>query len=387
MIVIRVFLLVSFLVETSHSADLLQLGAQLEERLHLNEKEPEDILNNYNLLKESFPFLESNCVRESLRIFLPLCLTSGTESVDETLRMETAVKLSLCEFKNSRLSHIPEVCINSNGDDDDDDDDMMSLMDCMLEMETSTQWWTTYSGNYQRLPSICFENSLPYEKEQILQMFLNVTDLFGNMNGYLSKQFDDIIKKSEHATDDHLKDMASIFKEYSNDILENNELSKEELRGSFQKFKRDVHSMMSDSKMELQNELEIKDQEILNKVVSFKDIINDISLELDMNNLGLIIDNFKNEHLATWDELNRYSSQAMMVHKGNQAELNNMLATTQENLQVLSQDIVDSKMDTLEIVRDINEVIKDTLIPTIKDELAPELYNVCLLYTSLYRRD
>ncbi|CCE65945.1 hypothetical protein TPHA_0N01640 [Tetrapisispora phaffii CBS 4417] len=158
---------------------------------------------NLDDINNRFPFLQSNCVKEALKELMPVCLKHGFEYVSSDLKVRTAVQMSLCEFRESGIENIPRECELSEGTE---------TLNCLIELESYPQWWTTYSGNFQKLSSICFEYSLPYEKDQILQVFMNVTDLFGNINADLASDMEHLRKESKANSD--------IVKENFNDLFE-----------------------------------------------------------------------------------------------------------------------------------------------------------------------
>lgn len=128
------------------------------------------------IIANHFPFYKSSCVGDALKDFLPRCLKYGVEAVEPKVRVESAIKLSFCEFEESGLGHVPSSCEELTSD---------GTKRCIDEMRSTPQWWTTYSGNYQRLPTLCYENSLPFEKEQYLELFLNITRMYSTFSEIL----------------------------------------------------------------------------------------------------------------------------------------------------------------------------------------------------------
>lgn len=115
-------------------------------------------------------------------------------------------------------------------------------MDCMMELERSPQWWTTYSGNYQHLSSICFENSLPYEKDQILELFLNITDVYGEFYQNIESQIRQAETQMENQSRENFERLQSMFEVHFNGFSKAAESQQEEFKEQFGEFQNEVFS-------------------------------------------------------------------------------------------------------------------------------------------------
>lgn len=111
----------------------------------------------------------SECSRTSVEELVEQCSIGGIESLSPQLRTELAVKLSICEFQESSLDY-PELCHNLERPGD--------FYFCIQQLRQSSQFWTTYSGNYQKISSICHEAAMPFFKEHLVDLFLNVTQVY-----------------------------------------------------------------------------------------------------------------------------------------------------------------------------------------------------------------
>jgi len=144
-----------------------------------------DIVKRHRLLTETTrheveifknPKYDTSCIKKALTPILPKCLKSNIDSLDPELRAITAAKLSICEFEVAKITY-PNECYPRRYFFSSDEDSI-DYEDCILSLEKSPQWWTTYSGNYRAIGDICFQESLPYEKDEILNLFLNVTEIY-----------------------------------------------------------------------------------------------------------------------------------------------------------------------------------------------------------------
>ncbi|OBA19040.1 Tht1-domain-containing protein, partial [Metschnikowia bicuspidata var. bicuspidata NRRL YB-4993] len=106
------------------------------------------------------------CSQNALYEFINECQLRGADSVSPKLRIQLAVKLSICEFKEANVEY-PKSCQNVECDED--------FEICVQEFLESPQLWTTYSGHYRRLRSVCYEEAVPFIRHNILDLFFNVT--------------------------------------------------------------------------------------------------------------------------------------------------------------------------------------------------------------------
>lgn len=100
-----------------------------------------------------------NCVLKVLDNILPHC--NAPEDVAE--RTWLGVQLSICEFDAAGISY-PKSCRQFS-----------SLMECTGLLESKSTWWTTFSGNYRYISTICSEYRSEYELENIVKLYQNVS--------------------------------------------------------------------------------------------------------------------------------------------------------------------------------------------------------------------
>lgn len=345
-------------VASCHNAALIK---RVQERISLASIK-EDILSD-ELLQRSFPFLKSSCVRDALEQFLPICLNQGVESIDTSFRVETAVKLSICEFQASGLGHIPEACNESNID---------SLMDCMIQLESSTQWWTTYSGNYQRLSSICFENSLPFEKDQILSLFLNITNLQTEINENLSNYFYNMMSDVESSAGNHLETITELFNEYMNQFREVFKTKGNEFKDDFKEFQEDMQSLL----IQNTNLLKEKNVGFMQSMDSLQSMVDGIIIELKENDISSQIVQVRNENVHNVEHMGVLIQEMVQFQMQNQNqmthELKRFFDDALQNVAFVSHEVQQSQIRAMEVVKVFDE-LKNSLIPTIMDELSPQV--------------
>ncbi|SSD61346.1 uncharacterized protein SCODWIG_03107 [Saccharomycodes ludwigii] len=188
---------------------------------HLEKHLNEISVNSYDdltksIIAENFPefsnsLLSRDCVSQALETFLPICLEKGMEAVDTDIRVNTALSLSICQFESSKLTlDLREICSAHN-----------PLSQCMNYLKLDPSLWTTYNGYYQKLSSICFENSLPYEKQQILNLFLKITDFYSKFNKDITVNFKDLRDAFFKANAKDFQNLHDFYEEHMINLSEN----------------------------------------------------------------------------------------------------------------------------------------------------------------------
>ncbi|CAI4035542.1 hypothetical protein SMKI_13G1910 [Saccharomyces mikatae IFO 1815] len=347
------------------SSELGTINNQLQERLIYT-----DEFIATEVLESKFPFLKSTCVKDALKSYLPQCMANGFESIDAETRVETAIKLSICEFQASGLGEIPANCMV---------DDLGSMMDCMLELESSSQWWTTYSGNYQRLSSICYENVLPFEKEQILKLFLNITELYDSFGGDINTKLNELVFKMERESESYLNDLARMFHNYDHELRNMTESNRIILENDLSVFRDNVNNVFYDTSEHLEVQILEKNNQILNEVDTIHHIMSSLADELNKNDMKAKIYDLKDDNLNNLQDLVEMSHDVREYYfKNNELvniELDNFLMGLKEQLGGMSKDLSESQMEAIELLQGFNSVLHDSLLPSMTDEIVPEMTN------------
>ncbi|QLG74729.1 hypothetical protein HG535_0H00540 [Zygotorulaspora mrakii] len=335
--------------------------AGLMHNLLLSTNDHDPFLND-ETLKSTFPFLKSTCAKNALEEFLPLCLTYGLESTDSTLRVETAVKLSLCEFKDSGLESIPASCEYRTSE---------SMMDCMIELESSSQWWTTYSGNYQRLSSICYENSLPYEKEQILRLFLNITSVYEKLNENLPSKLQHILSQLNEVKDNYIRTQNEMLKENLNNLMQDTQMHRKEMKKEFDDEKDDMRDLVLHNKDMFMSEIENRDSQILEIIAHVQSMIINVETQLMHSDLPKKIEKVRIDDLRKWEELEEVSSNILKSFVRNKELINSEVSHTIENIRErmlqASYELESSQSHAVEVFKDHDDMIRNYLLPSLTD--------------------
>lgn len=162
----------------------------------------------------------NSCTFVALRDFVASCKDSGGDYMDASLRLELAVKLSICEFTEAGVDY-PKECsqtvssLNSSN---------INFLDCVASLRQVPQFWTTYSGNYRKLRSVCYEELAPYMKESIIELYWNITRLYSQFFESASSsasKMDDVQEQSLQnlrSLSDHIQKIDSQLADFETDL-------------------------------------------------------------------------------------------------------------------------------------------------------------------------
>lgn len=314
-------MLVLNLVESHQKNDMVDTPLNI----NTNSK---DILQHEAQLIEKFPFLKSSCVKQALAEFLPRCLKEGFDSIDSHERVETAVKLSICEFEASGLQSIPKSCLQTNTD-------IESMMDCMLHLESSTKWWTTYSGNYQKLPTICYENSLPYEKEQLLDVYVKLQTLYGTLANDLENMLFDNIQRFQSSFDSQVSQM---LKKYWSTFADDSQRHRNDLNQMLKHFDNAWESRLNQKSQELEIFLNVTNSGVSNLVNDMEISLKQIYEELKDQDIRNQIKALNAENLKHWDELTTRSNEMRNIQEDNLMLMENQMERVTKGVEVHLRD-------------------------------------------------
>ncbi|KAM9936173.1 hypothetical protein OXX80_004263 [Metschnikowia pulcherrima] len=126
----------------------------------------QDLEFRFGELRNTDQFL---CSQNAIEDFINECSAKGADNVAPSLRLQSAVRLSICEFQEANVAY-PDVCADMTDDDD--------FRICVQEFRRSAQLWTTYSGHYRKLRSLCHEEAVPFFRRNLLDLFYNVTKVY-----------------------------------------------------------------------------------------------------------------------------------------------------------------------------------------------------------------
>lgn len=134
-----------------------------------------DTIGQFGKIEDSLLSLaiyhSSSCSHNALLEYMELCSEIGFDLVDPQLRLRLAVKLSICEFEEASVE-FPNKCKHL--------DTASEYISCVKEFRRIPQLWTSYSGNYRKLRTLCYEELLPHAKNHIVELFANITKIYSS---------------------------------------------------------------------------------------------------------------------------------------------------------------------------------------------------------------
>lgn len=251
------------------------------------EKQIKQIFDDEGLLEELFPMLQRSCVKSALQIFLPQCLLEGIETVTDSIKMDTAVRLSLCQFEASGLAQIPEECSHTESTED--------MMACMLELETSNKWWTTYNGYYQNLPMMCITHGSMFQREQIIKTFMNITKFVNQLNENWGTVFKTNMDEVDKIISYNLNNLTVKFNHTLNQV--------DNFNASMNSIVQKMQTSLLKNKDEVQLYISRKDEEIKKSVITLQKFINQLKNDVVDENFLLDLENRRRGELSLWNEM------------------------------------------------------------------------------------
>lgn len=147
----------------------------------------EEILSQNNVHETELKSLlirqdTSLCVQQAVAELIGQCVDFGVDGIDPTTRRHLAARLAICEFLDANVD-FPSSCRERAETVDYDP--------CIRDLEKQPQFWTSYSGYYRETHRLCHEQSLPYAKDQIVNLYYNITRIYGAIYENLQKSYGD----------------------------------------------------------------------------------------------------------------------------------------------------------------------------------------------------
>ncbi|KAK9389921.1 Tht1-like nuclear fusion protein-domain-containing protein [Lipomyces mesembrius] len=103
-----------------------------------------------------------SCFRNMLAAILPSCEILTTDE-----RVTFSIRLTLCELSAAHVKS-PRSCSF-------DLDEHLNRQSCLKDLEASPQFWTSFSGNFRSIATICLVERKNHEKEEVIRLHQNIT--------------------------------------------------------------------------------------------------------------------------------------------------------------------------------------------------------------------
>ena len=228
----------------------------------------------------------NDCAKKALEPIINQC-AEGIETITPIQQKLIAIQLSICEFENAEISY-PSECKSQN------------LDSCILLLEKSPQYWTTFSGYYREIRNICHQISLPFAKDQILQVYENITEFYRTLMEEMtnSNKYTENMQNELKVKFDKLINVIDL-------ILANREKNREDLKSSFNMFKNNFEKSLNNALVVMKhsyedvnlnmNELQSHLNYFINDMLQVYILINEKAVEvksqqerITMNNVDIL---------------------------------------------------------------------------------------------------
>ena len=250
--------------------------------------------------------------------------------------------------------------------------DINSYENCIHALESSPQWWTTYSGNYQNLPQLCFENALPFEKEQILELFLNITDLYSDFqsaiqthwlafNTNLGTQAENSLNMLKHLFDDYLVEFTKTKKDHEHQMQHEFTSMKSEFQSDISALTEIVHEV---------------DADILNDVTQLRISILS-ALKNTEETLFEQLANQKKGAIQTTHEIAGLLSELAIQQKDLMGDIDGIfegiIKSSMHKNYVIQDELLKAQEETVEVIHEFNGLVYNSIIPALSDSILPRI--------------
>ncbi|KAK9459219.1 Tht1-like nuclear fusion protein-domain-containing protein [Lipomyces oligophaga] len=126
----------------------------------------------------------SSCFRDMLSMILPSCEFMSVES-----RAIHAIRLTFCELDIAGIRP-PGACTSNL-------EDSGSRKKCLNSMQASPQLWTSFSGNFRAIATLCLAERRDHEKENLIALHQNLTAIQAFALQHIKIQLSEMDHKSD----------------------------------------------------------------------------------------------------------------------------------------------------------------------------------------------
>lgn len=330
------------------------MSGMLQESTYLESEMINSIMSRH---LESFSMTQSNfedmvfikprskCVKDALKDIIPECMRLGVDSIEPGLQKKAAIQLSICEFENSKVSY-PSSCYDMTNDNDFDS--------CIFDIERAPQYWTTFSGYYREITKICYEESLPFEKEQIILLYSNITKLYSKM----FQDLNDSYRDSSHVQQTMKKELKEL-KLMIKVILDQNEKMNKEVKEKYEEFSDHYNTMLLTS-LEISKNFSLGSESIVEDMansIKYLDLeLARISFAFEDLNFEAKITDLKNSALDDVRNLSDESISVLTSILTNLESLDILTHDTQNITHIISQSLKENEV----LTKKMQNLLKET---------------------------
>ncbi len=267
----------------------------------------------------------NDCAKKALEPIINQC-AEGIETISPIQQKLIAIQLSICEFENAEISY-PSECRSQN------------LDTCILLLEKSPQYWTTFSGYYREIRNICHQISLPFAKDQILQVYENITEFYRTLMDEMtnSNKYTENIQNELKAKFDKLISVIDL-------ILAGREKNREDLKSSFTMFKNNFEKSLNNALVVMKN--------------SYEDANSNI------NELQSHLNYFINDMLQVYILINEKTMEVMSQQeeiRGNYDGILNQIEEIKKNLDIAYEEALEAQISNNQLAHNMQNNLEYSL--------------------------
>lgn len=266
----------------------------------------------------------NDCAKKALEPIINQC-AEGIETITPIQQKLTAIQLSICEFENAEISY-PSECRSQN------------LDTCILLLEKSPQYWTTFSGYYREIRNICHQISLPFAKDQILQVYENITEFYRTLMDEMtnSNKYTENMQNELKAKFDKLINVIDL-------ILADREKNREDLKSSFNIFKNNFEKSLNNALVVMKHSYEDANSNINEMESHLNYFIN------DMLQVYVLINEKTMEVMSQQDEI-----------RGNYDGILNQIEEIKKNLDIAYEEALEAHISNNQWAHDMRSSLEYT---------------------------
>lgn len=294
------------------------------------------------------------CSQQALYEILPTCESKGSDQLDPVLTRLAAAKLAICEFESSHILY-PSSCLLV-----EDDLDL-----CILDLEKSPQFWTTFSGYYREISRICHEASVPFQKSHIVDLYSNITIIYEELlQDYQNSQ------KFNHETQIRFEQKFDEIMQYLNSSFRNYQQQNDATYKQYDEYYQNMQSAQENglkSMAQAYDTLQTNFSNIGNQMVDIHQYFEYLQTLMANLQVDAEIDKLKSSYLQEFTNITDTSSQ-LLSHILQQMEgIDIVTVKNSENLLLLNANLNETNI----LANEVSLSLKDC-----RDLLHNQLYSI-----------
>ena len=198
------------------------------------------------------------------------------------------------------------------------------------------------TGYYQRLDDLCVSYALPFQKDEMIDVFVNVTKFMATVNDFWGLKFDEVTLRVDKEMECHLKRVEEITQRIWQDLANGDEA----VRDQFVKFGEELAEMLNVSSSQVNKTFSELDTSLILKVDNVNQKFDSIFARLET---------LQNHGITSLELALRETAQNLVgaQHDLLETELNRIISTLGT--------FTESQLDTLESLQNFGSVTRNMI--------------------------